>query len=156
MKRKILFLYSFLFVAIVFGGFALANSKTNILANKSESIVNDQPVKSADKLEVYYFHRTQRCSTCLSVGRYTKELIQQKFSTEVERGLIEFREINIDLPENAEIVNKFKVSGQSLYINVIKDNSDNINQDINIWRLAGSEGQFKDYLQNKITGLLAK
>ncbi len=121
---------------------------------------NEYPMSSveqvADKLQIYYFHRTQRCSTCLSIGRYTGELVKQKFAAELESGQIEFREVNVELPENRDLANKFQASGPSLYINAIKNNQDNINQDMTIWRLIGNEDQFKNYLENKINTLLGK
>lgn len=158
MKGKlILASVSLLFIAVIFSGYMMAaSSNANKVASQDEVPADNRLNDGADKLEIYYFHRTQRCSTCLSVGRYTKELIQQKFADKVEQGVIDFREINIDLPENAELVNKFQVGGQSLFINAIKDNQDSISQDINIWRLVRSESQFKSYLENKINGLLAK
>lgn len=156
MKRKVLHIYLFLIVVVLLGGYiSITNSKTSNSKKQSEILGNKQLSDSADRLEIYYFHRTQRCSTCLAIGRYTKELIQLKYSNKVEKGKIDFREINIDLPENAEIVNKYQASGQSLFINAISDGQDSINQDINIWRLVRSESQFKDYLENKINSLFA-
>ena len=156
MKRKALYIYSFLIIVVLLGGYiAVTNSKTSNSKKQVEILGNKQFSDSADRLEIYYFHRTQRCSTCLAIGRYTKELIQLKYADKVEKGKLDFREINIDLPENAEIVNKYQAGGQSLYINAISDGQDNINQDINIWRLVRSESQFKNYLENKINSLLA-
>ena len=156
MKRKALYIYSFLIIVVLLGGYiAVTNSKTSNSKKQVEILGNKQFNDSADRLEIYYFHRTQRCSTCLAIGRYTKELIQLKYADKVEKGKLDFREINIDLPENAEIVNKYQAGGQSLYINAISDGQDNINQDINIWRLVRSESQFKNYLENKINSLLA-
>lgn len=106
--------------------------------------------ESADKIEVYYFHRTQRCYSCLTLGQYLKETIEQEFSEEIKSGRIDFREINIDLPENKDMAIKFQASGSSLFVNAIKDGQDNINQDTNVWRLLSNKVQFKNYLENKI------
>lgn len=143
-------------MAIMIGGYVAVTSLTTVkVPNQAEVLGDKQFNDGADRLEIYYFHRTQRCSTCLSIGRFTKEMIREKFADKVDRGVIDFREINIDLPENAALVNKFQAGGQSLFINAIRDDRDNINQDINIWRLVRSESQFKSYLENKINGLLA-
>lgn len=157
MRGKTILIYLLLFIVITFGTYVVAvNSKTNKVAAQDNKLVDVQINETADKLEIYYFHRTQRCSTCLAIGRYTKEIIQEKFSDQVSKGIIDFREINIDLVENAEIVSKYRATGQSLYINAIKDDQDNINQDIKIWRLVRSESQFKDYLASRIASLLKK
>ena len=71
-------------------------------------------------------------------------------------GKIEFREINVDLPENKELVRKFQAGGLSLYINAIYNGEDNIAEDTRVWRLISSEAQFKSYLKDKIDNLLGK
>lgn len=111
---------------------------------------------SVDKIEVYYFHRTQRCYSCLTLGQYIKETIEQKFSEEIKNGKIDFREINIDLPENKDVARKFQASGSSLFINTIKDGRDNIGQDTTVWRLLKDKSQFQNHLINKINLLLEK
>ena len=130
-------------------------SVINKVANKTEN-QNQSVKKPADKLEVYYFHRTQRCYSCNMIGRYTKETIEQKFSEEIKNGRIDFREINVDLPENKDIAEKFQASGSSLFINDVKDGQDDISQDTDVWRLLNNESQFKNYLENKINSLLGK
>ncbi len=111
---------------------------------------------AADKLQVYYFHRTQRCSSCLTIGKYIKETIENNFADEIKNGTVDFQEINVELPENRELAAKFKASGSSLFINAIRNNQDNISQDTNVWRLAGNENQFKIYLEDKLNSLLGK
>lgn len=155
MKGRIILIYGLLsIITILVAYVTVVNSQSKTVDNERSGLAKIDINASADKLEVYYFHRTQRCSICLSIGRYTKEVIEQKFTDEIKNGRIDFREINIDLPENAEVVTRFQASGQSLYINSIKDGQDNINQDINIWRLVRSESQFKEYLENQINNLL--
>ena len=111
---------------------------------------------TADKLQVYYFHRTQRCYSCLTIGKYIKETIEDNFANEIQNGTIDFQEINIELPENRELAKKFKASGSSLFINTIRNSQDDISQDTNVWRLVGNENQFKSYLVDKLNFLLGK
>lgn len=126
-------------------------------ANQSRTS-SDYPMSSAenvaDKLEVYYFHATARCYSCRTIGRYVKEIMEQKYAEQIKRGKIDFREINVDLPENREIARKYQASGSSLFINRIKDGKDNIEPDMNVWKLLGNEVRFKSYLENKINTYL--
>jgi len=144
-------------IALIFlGTIAMATRNNNQPANtnatgETANKTQTQGVKnSADKIEVYYFHRTQRCYSCLALGQYIKETIEQEFFEEIESGRIDFREINVDLPENKDVAKKFQASGSSLFINVIKNGQDNISQDTNVWRLLSNKVQFKNYLENKI------
>ena len=74
---------------------------------------------SESKIEVYYFHSTNRCATCLAVEDVTKTTLEEIYSEMIEDGKLIFHTINLDEKESAEIAKKLKVSGQSLLI--IKD-----------------------------------
>ena len=120
--------------------------------NESALINNSQ----IDKVQVFLFHATRRCSTCIAIGRLAGETVNERFQGELKLGQIEFKEINIDLPENKGLAQKFQANGSALYLNVIKDGTDNIEQDIKVWGLVGNTAQFKDYLENRINDLLGK
>ncbi|MFH1523055.1 MAG: nitrophenyl compound nitroreductase subunit ArsF family protein [Patescibacteria group bacterium] len=107
-----------------------------------------QPI--ADKLEVYYFHRTARCYSCKTIGQYVRETMEEKYSQQIKNGTIDFRELNVEFPENKEIAQEYEASGSSLFINKIINKEDNIEQDSNVWRLLNNEAKFKSYLENKI------
>jgi hypothetical protein len=97
-----------------------------------------------------------RCTTCVAIGRLAGETVNERFQSELKLGQIEFREINIDLPENKELAQKFQATGSALYLNAIKDGTDNIEQDIKVWSLTNDTAQFKDYLEGRINNLLGK
>jgi ATP-dependent protease HslVU (ClpYQ) ATPase subunit len=138
----------------------------NLGSAKTSTIASDQPQsqennsstqkQSADRVQVFLFHATQRCITCITIGKYAGETVNEYFQRELRDGKIEFREINIDLPENKELAKKFQASGSALYINAIYNTKDNISEDTKVWRLTQSESQFKSYLKNKLDGLLGK
>jgi hypothetical protein len=120
----------------------------------------DYPVSSmetiADKVQVFLFHSTQRCTSCIAIGRLAGETVNERFQDEIKSDRIEFKEVNIDLPENKELAKKFQASGSALYLNAIRGDSDNIEQDTRVWQLTKNEQAFKDYLENKINILLGK
>jgi len=107
-----------------------------------------------DKVEVFLFHATQRCPTCIAIGKLSEKTVQEKFSEEVKSGRIVFKEINIDLPENKELAAKFQASGSALYINAIKNGQEKIEQDTKVWRLTGDEIAFVNYLENKLNMIM--
>jgi hypothetical protein len=113
-------------------------------------------VASAQKVEVFLFHRTQRCATCIAIGKLSGQTVEERFGQEVMSGKVVFREVNIDEPQNKELAEKFQAGGSALFINTIRDGSDNIQEDMNVWRLAGDEETFKKYLADKINTLLGK
>jgi hypothetical protein len=144
--------------ALVFAAsLVYASFNTNKVSSEQKNATKMAEVRSskpAEKIQVFLFHATQRCSSCVAIGKFAKETVEQKFSEELKSGKIEFREINIDLPENKELATKFKATGSSLFINPIVDGQDNIKEDTQVWRLVSNEQGFISYLSDKIKILL--
>lgn len=121
-----------------------------------EGADNSQVTKKANTIQVFLFHRTQRCISCINIGKYTKEAIDEYFNTEVKGGMVEFREVNIDLAENKALAEKFQASGSSLFFNNINKNGDNIVEDVQVWKLLTDKNEFKEYIKSKVNGLLSE
>lgn len=62
---------------------------------------------------VYYFHGDRRCATCKAVGRVSKETLSENYS---ENEKIIYIDLNVDDPANAEITDKFELSGSGLFV----------------------------------------
>jgi hypothetical protein len=83
------------------------------------SFVNAQnklKTSSTTKVEVYYFHPTERCPIDQSIEANTKTVMQSFFAKETGNGTITFRVINIDDKANSKITAKFDINAQALYI----------------------------------------
>jgi len=157
-KKIIIGITAMLFLGIIV--VMVKNNSQRLNANIASETANktqEQNVKkSADKLEVFLFHSTQRCTSCITIGKFARETVNEYFQSELRDEKIEFREINIDLSENKELARKFQASGSSLFINAITDGKDDISQDTNVWRLLNDENQFKNYLKDKLNNFLSK
>ena len=68
------------------------------------------------KIEVMYFHATNRCPTCLAVENNAKKTIEQNFKSELKNGKIKFVSLNIDDKANKAIVDKYEVVFSTLLI----------------------------------------
>lgn len=68
-------------------------------------------------VEVLYFHGKQRCVTCNSIERLTREVLETHFTGELKNGTIMFHIIDISQPENEQIADKYEVSWSSLFVN---------------------------------------
>ncbi|MDD5696580.1 MAG: nitrophenyl compound nitroreductase subunit ArsF family protein [Candidatus Pacebacteria bacterium] len=141
-------------LAIAASGFILfSDHGQEKQANANYGIV-DIKLPKADKIEVFLFHATQRCISCINVGKFAKKTIDDNFNEELKSGKIVFREINIDLLENYQLAEKFQASGSSLFINTIRDGKDYIEQDLKVWRMVGDEAMFESYFKEKIENIL--
>jgi hypothetical protein len=112
--------------------------------------------EKADKIEVVHFHGTVQCWSCETVGEYTQYTLDRNFAKELADGTISYRSINVELPENAAVVNQYQARGSSLFVNAIYDGEDHISEDVTVWRMIGSQSQFETYLRDKINQLLGK
>ncbi len=154
MNKKILISPLLIISFIFLSGCNIKNAEMkSSFENKNE--INENKLK-AEKVEVFLFHATQRCATCIAIGKLSRETIYEHFQPELRDGKIEFREINIDLPENKGLAQKFQAGGSALFINAIYSGQDNISEDTRVWRLTQDEAQFKGYLKDKISDLLDK
>ncbi|MDD3190489.1 MAG: nitrophenyl compound nitroreductase subunit ArsF family protein [Candidatus Pacebacteria bacterium] len=131
-------------------------SSGNMGNQNGEEQSQENSQSESDMVQIYLFHSTRRCSTCIAIGQYAGETVNEFYREEIASGKIEFREINMDLPENKGLTERFQASGSSLYINTIIDGKDNIAEDTNVWRLTGDKTKFKNYLKQKLDNLLGK
>jgi hypothetical protein len=154
MNKKLLVISLLIFSSLIFSGCSVKNVEIKS-PSKNEVNVSDSKPK-ADKVQVFLFHTTQRCATCVAIGKFSVETVYEYFQPELRDGKIEAKEVNIDLPENKELAKKFQASGSALFINAIYNGQDNISEDTKVWRLTTNEAQFKSYLKDKINNLLGK
>lgn len=126
----------------------------------NQSRVSDQGFSSrleaAEKIEVVHFHATQQCWSCITVGEYTLKTIKERFPEEYQNGTIVYKDVNGELPENRDMVIKYRAGGSSLYTNAITAGNDKIEEDVTVWRLVTNEQQFLDYFEAKLKKLLGK
>jgi len=126
----------------------------NSVNNNSLGIETE--ITGAEKIEVVHFHASVQCWSCIEVGKLALETIEENFSQEKAKGIITFRNINGELPENQESVIKYQAGGSSLFVNAVKNGEDNITEDTAVWRYVSDEKQFKDYFANKLKKMLKK
>jgi thioredoxin-related protein len=154
MHKRFLVLPLLILSVFVFTGCSSNNNESRSSGN-NEVKASENKLK-ADKVQVFTFHATQRCATCIAIGKLSGEVVEEYYQPELRDGKIEVKEINIDLPENKELATKFQASGSALKINAIYDGQDHISEDTAVWRLTSNPTQYKSYLKNKIDTLLGK
>ena len=104
-----------------------------------------------EKVEVYHFHATRQCVTCKTVGAFAEETVNTCYANELKSGKIVFAHVNVDLPENKVLVDKYGAKGSSLLIGVYgKDGSFTKQEDTNVWYKIGDKADFTNYLKGVI------
>lgn len=108
-----------------------------------------------DKVIVYYFHGNNRCYSCMTIERYTRESIEANFAKELKSGQIEFRSINADLPVNSNYVKEYKLFTRSVIVSDVVQGKEKRWKNLQkVWELLRNEANFKAYVKNETAAYL--
>ena len=108
------------------------------------------------KVEVYHFHATRQCYTCKTVGALAEETVNTYFADELKSGKLVFASVNIELPENKALADKYEAKGSSLIIGTYgKDGSFVKEENTNVWYKISDKADYMNYLKGVIEGKLA-
>ena len=146
MKRVITATVAFGVVALC----ALALSQTALAA--------DDPVKAdtpaavpADRVVVMYFHRTQRCPTCLRMGSYSEESVVKGFAKQIKDGTVEFRYVDFQDEKNAALTKGYKVGGPTLIVAQVVGNKVKEYKNLTeIWAKNRDKDVFLKYVRDSV------
>jgi hypothetical protein len=118
----------------------------------------EQPSGPSDKVEVVYFHRHRRCEACTYAEERISYIVKTFFQDELNSGKLTFGIYDIEDKDNAALAKKFGAIGSQLFINRIKDGTDNIRylEEIWYWGCIDNEEVFdrtvKDVIKKAIYG----
>ncbi len=109
------------------------------------------PTPPAVKVVAYYFHVTVRCVTCRTIEQYSREAIEKGFGDELRKGAIEWRPVNVQLPENRHYIQDYRLFTRSLVLVKMKDGKQvewrNLEK---VWELVGRRADFLKYVQANV------
>ncbi len=83
--------------------------------NQSDKKEQSAETATAD-VNVYYFHFTRRCATCMAVEENARKAIEALFPNELNTGEYSFTSLNLDDAGTKEIADRLGVGGQSLLV----------------------------------------
>ena len=114
------------------------------------------PVENADRIDVVYFHRTERCDSCLWAGQTSRKTVESYFASELASGKVTFREVDVQKPVNRALALKYGASGSSLFIDYVSQGKDNIVEAQQTYPYVGNEARFTGLLRGMIAAGLGK
>ena len=79
--------------------------------NSTSSKVACAENQKSSEVKTYYFHATRRCATCEAVEAVSKEAIKKYYGDKVT-----FESINREENKDNPMIEKYKISGQTLLI----------------------------------------
>lgn len=118
-----------------------------------EALAADAP---ADRVVVMYFHRTQRCPTCLKMGGYSEEAVKTGFAQELKDGTVGFHYVDFQDPRNAALAKAYRINGPALIIARVANNKvvefTNLKD---IWTKVADKPAFLRYVQDNVAAYSA-
>jgi len=104
--------------------------------------------QTGHKLIAYYFHRTQRCRTCLTIEAYAEEVLRDAFPEALATGELEWHAINVEEPANEHFVEDFQITSSALVlVNTQNGEQEEWRTLERVWELVGDELRFKTYVE---------
>lgn len=108
-------------------------------------------------LVVYYFHRTLRCPSCLTIEEWTKRAVNDGFPVELDSGRIALKVANLDEPGNAHFNGDYRLNTQSVVLSDTRDGRETRWKNLEeVWELLDDEAKFLDYIRAEIREFLAE
>lgn len=105
----------------------------------------------ADRVVVMYFHRTQRCPTCLKMGSYSEEAVKDGFAEQLKDGKVEFHYIDFQDKKNETLTKGYKVGGPTLMIARVADSKVKEYKNLtDIWAKVTDKKAFLEYVQGSV------
>jgi hypothetical protein len=113
--------------------------------------------RGPNKVIAYYFHVSARCVTCRNIENYSKEVIHQRFAEELGAGTLEWRLVNVQLPENRHYIQDYELFTKSLVVVLMKDGREREHKVLNdTWELVGNKAEMQKYVEREVRGYLRK
>ena len=142
---------------------AVGSESAQIGTARSESVTGgdeEQALAEPDEqpghqLIAYYFHRTQRCETCLTIEAYAEEALAEAFPQALRSGELEWRAVNVEEPANEHFVEDYQLTASALVLVDTQDGEQKEWRDLDrVWELVGDELEFKAYVEAEALAFL--
>lgn len=99
------------------------------------------------KFIAYYFHRTLRCPTCLSIEKQSQEAIELTYNGELAAGALEWQAVNIEEPGNERFEKDFALDRQALVLVELKGEEVRRHKKLErVWELVDDPYGFQQYV----------
>ena len=104
---------------------------------------------------VYYFHRTARCPTCITIELNAHQVIQDNFQKQIADGRLMWMPINLDEPGGEEFEKELDIGISTLVVAKILDGNRIEYKKLNeVWTLLRDQEGFSKYVTDEINKFL--
>jgi hypothetical protein len=128
---------------------APSSSDSGVIPSSGETSV------PATGVVAYYFHTTDRCSSCLTIEKWTAEVIQTAFAAQLADGTLAWRVVNVEEAANTHFIEDYQLVSKSVvlvrYANGKPGKWENLQK---VWQLLSDQTTFQDYVTSSTSSFL--
>jgi hypothetical protein len=108
-------------------------------------------------VRVLYFHSNVRCYSCKKIESLTREAMDEGFSSEIARGIIEIATLNVEDPGNKHFIEDYQLYTKSVIVSNVSGQKETRWKNLTrVWELLGDEKTFKSYVQEEVKKYLSE
>jgi hypothetical protein len=121
----------------------------------AEPTLGEAHQQASHKLVAYYFHRTQRCRTCLTIEAYAEEALAEAFPEALESEELQWQAVNLDELANEHFVEDYQLTSSALVLVSRRDGEQEQWRNLDrVWELVDDELRFKAYVEAEAAAFL--
>jgi thiol-disulfide isomerase/thioredoxin len=104
-----------------------------------------------DRVVVMYFHRTERCPTCLKMGSYSEEAVKKGLAKEIKAGKVAFHFIDFEDEKNERFTKAYKIEGPTLIVARVSEKKVAQYKSLDeMWTKVREKDKFIEYVQTNV------
>lgn len=136
--------------------FALGSMAFVVLSEGAASgTVDPAPASPVTELIVYYMDMGKDCTTCQNLEGYTREVLETHFKSDLARGRVEWRRVDVDLAANAHFVDEFRLYTKAVVLVGFEGGRQaNYVSLSRIWELVYDKEAYMDYVRGEVQAAL--
>ncbi len=152
MTRKLIPIALFFLTVAALGAIYVHSEKARV-----DPRAASQPETTDTKVIAYYFHVTVRCTTCRMIESYSREVVEQKFGADLAKGRLQYKLVNLQLPENRHFVKDYQLFTKSLVL-VRFDKGGQAEYKVlnDTWELVGDKSAMQAYVEREVRDYLKR
>ena len=135
-------------------------SVTSVIAiagcgSPSAEVQSDPVFDPADRVVVYFFHRTLRCPACEKIEWLARQAVEDEFVSEMATGKLLWCPVNLDEPAHAHYADRYQLQFQSVVVSEIRGGNETSWKNLKkVWDLLDDDEAMRFYIRDEVRASL--
>jgi hypothetical protein len=150
-KPVLLAVLAIVVVAVAIAMYGLSQGwQSPAMTGSSAALIKSSVDVSAgrDRVELLYFHRTERCTSCNDAEQYLRDTLDTYYADAVRSGRLSLQ--SIDYQNDRAMAEKYHVKVQGLKIRTIDGGQENVKNVPEIWSYVGDRAAYMGFMKSVI------